>query len=135
MSELAKQVIDSALRVLPLDKVVFAEVSPSPVRVTPKDANNLALVVNELTTNSVKYAWPGRQSGRIAVRVDQDDKEGMITFEFRDDGAGYPKEVLRLERHGIGWKLIQTIVGLGLGGEVNLHNDGGAVTTIRFPGG
>jgi two-component sensor histidine kinase len=131
LSELAEQVIGSALGALPVDKYVSVEVSPSPVRVRPKDANNLALVVNELTTNSCKYAWPERQSGRIAIRIGR--QGDLVALEYRDDGLGYPEEVLRLERHSVGWKLIQTVVGHSLQGEVSLHNDRGAVTTVRFP--
>ncbi|MEE8392475.1 MAG: ATP-binding protein, partial [Anaerolineae bacterium] len=81
--------------------------------------------------NSVKYAWPDRQSGHIAIRVEQ--QQDMIVIEFRNDGVEYPKEVLRMERHGVGWELIQALVAYGLQGEVTLHNDQGAVTTIRFP--
>jgi two-component sensor histidine kinase len=106
------------------------------VRVAAKQANNLALVFNELTTNSIKYAWPDRQAGQVMVRFDHQegpDSTGTIVLEFRDDGVGFPDEMLRLEGHHMGWRLIQTIVGRGLGGELCLRNDGGAVTTIRFP--
>ena len=112
---------------------VIVQVFPSPVRVSPKDANNLALVINELTTNSVEYAWTERSIGRIAVRIDRlKGEKNLITIEYRDDGVGYPEDVLRLERHSIGWELIQSIVGTSLRGEVSLHNDGGAVTTVCF---
>lgn len=53
---MAERVIGSALQALPLGKCVSVAVSPSPVRVRPKHANELALVISELTTNSVKYA-------------------------------------------------------------------------------
>jgi two-component sensor histidine kinase len=40
--------------------------------------------------------------------------------------------VLRLERYGVGFDLVQNIVRGSLGGELSLHNDGGAVAVIRF---
>ena len=43
LSELARQIIASALQILPPDQWVSIEVSPSAVRVTPQQANNLAL--------------------------------------------------------------------------------------------
>ena len=52
LSELAGQIISLALQALPQDKRVSVDVAASPVQVTPKQANNLALVFNELTTNS-----------------------------------------------------------------------------------
>jgi two-component sensor histidine kinase len=56
-----------------------------------------------------------------------------VLFEFRNDGPGYPEEVLQLERHSVGFDLIQDIVHGGLGGELELHNDQGAVAIVRFP--
>ncbi|MEE8389731.1 MAG: sensor histidine kinase, partial [Anaerolineae bacterium] len=132
LSELVEQIIDSALHALPLDTYVSVEVSSSPVRVASRHANSLALITNELTTNSAKYAWPARQTGRICVRIDLQEDD-MVLFEFRDDGVGYPEEMLHLERHSIGWTLIQGFVVHSLRGEMVLHNDQGAVTTIRFP--
>ena len=130
LSEVAEQVIKSALQALPRDKRVSVEVLPFPLRVSPKEASNLALVLNELTTNSIKYAWPDRQNGRISVCIEQ--QENMIMLEFRNDGEDYPLDVLTLERHSIGWELIQIVVE-GMRGEVSLRNDGGAVTVIRYP--
>lgn len=131
LSELATKVIHSALQALPLDKNVAVEVSPSPVKIAPKLANTVALIINELTTNTVRYAWPTRDLGSISVRIELEN--GEVIFEFHDDGPGFPAEVLSLERHSVGWELIQTLVQQGLQGKVSLHNDRGAVTTIRFP--
>ena len=136
LSELAEQLITLSLQSLAQDKQVTVQVSPSPVQVTAKQANNLALVLNELITNSVKYAWPERKNGRITVRVERQEKDNapdVILVEFRDDGPGYPQDVLRLERYHVGWDLIQNLVGHGMRGEVTLRNDAGAVTIIRFP--
>jgi two-component sensor histidine kinase len=131
LSELVTRVIHSALQALPLDKSVAVEVPPSSIKIAPKLANTIALVINELTTNTVKYAWSARQSGCIFVRLSLDQEE--VLLEFRDDGPGFPAEVLRLEHQNVGWELIQTLVKQGLQGKVTLHNDHGAVTTIYFP--
>ena len=53
-------------------------------------------------------------------------------MEFRDDGPGYPEDVLQLERYRVGFDLIQKMVRQGLRGELSLHNDDGAVAVIRF---
>ena len=115
---------------LPYDKRVSVSVTPSLVRVTPKQANSLALVINELATNTIKHALPSRYTALISICIALEDD--TILFEFRDDGPGYPEEVLNLERYNVGLYLIQTMVREGLGGELVLHNDRGAVTTVRF---
>jgi len=130
LSELASQIIHSSLQTLPRDKHVSVDVTPSPVHVTPDQAHNLALVINELATNTVKHTLRGRNAAHITVHIALEDD--VVLFEFRDDGPGYPEEVLQLERYGVGFDLIQNIVHQSLRGELSLHNDQGAVAVIQF---
>ncbi len=132
LHELATEVIRAVLLSLPFDKRVSMEIETADsVRVTPKQAGNLAIVINELTTNTIKYGLLDRHPGRITVCVAQDGK--TVLFEHRDNGPGYPESVLRLKDHSVGLYLVQSIVGEALHGKLELHNDNGAVATIRFP--
>ena len=131
LSDLAGQVIKSATQMRPRDKQVFIDAPPSPVRVTPDQAHNLALVINELATNTIKHTLPGRSTARISVRIALEDD--VVLFEYRDDGPGYPEDVLQLERHAVGFDLIKNLTRQSLRGELSLHNDEGAVAVIRFP--
>ena len=130
LSELAHQVIDSALQVLPSERGVTVEVAPVPVLVSPAQANSLALIINELATNSLKYAWQNGHSGCVSVHIDH--REDLVLFEYRDDGPGFPTDVLSMERLGTGLDLILLLADSGLRGEVALDNDQGAVVTLRF---
>lgn len=130
LSNLADHVIHTSLQTLPCDKQMSAETTPSPVQVTPDQAHNLTLVINELATNTIKYTLRERDAGHIAVHIFLEGD--TVQFEFRDDGPGYPQEVLSLEHCGVGLDLIQNIVHRNLRGELSLQNDRGAVTTIRF---
>ena len=56
----------------------------------------------------------------------------IVQIGFRDDGPGYPEDVLRLERHGVGFDLIQNIVRDSLHGDLFLQNDPGAEAVVRF---
>ncbi len=132
LEELVRQVTSSSLRSLPTGKnILFEVVSSRPVYIPSSAANNVALVVNELVTNAIKYAWPERASGRLTVRIEQ--KNNPITIHFADDGIGYPPTVLNLKQHNLGWELMQTIIKRGLNGEINLRNERGAVAIIEFP--
>jgi two-component sensor histidine kinase len=130
LNELAERIIHAALQVLSPVQQVSVEVSPSSIQVFPVQANYLAVVINELATNSAKYALPGRDTTQITVRIAAE--ENTIHFEFRDDGPGYPEDVLQLKRQNVGLYLMQTIVHNSLQGELSLCNDHGAVTIIRF---
>jgi len=130
LSNLVKQVINSVLAALPAHQHVTVYVTDSFIFVGAKYANNLALILNELTTNTIKYAMPHRTSGRITVNIC--DEGETILLEYRDDGPGYPAETLQLHRHNVGLQLLQFLVEKDLKGRLALSNDAGAVTTIRF---
>jgi two-component sensor histidine kinase len=130
LSELIRQVIRSSLQALPPQKQIAVKVTDSIVQITADQAHNLALIINELTTNTIRHALAGRNLAKIAVDIQPQDNH--IRIEFRDDGPGYPEQVLRLEQHGVGFELIKPLVRKSLRGELDLHNDQGAVTTIQF---
>ena len=130
LSSLAEEIISVTLRTLPRDKHVTLNVPASPVRVTSDQAHNLALVINELATNAIKYALGEREAVCITCRISQNSTTACC--EFRDDGPGYPDKVLHLERHNVGFDLIQNIVRHNLRGKLSLSNDQGAVAVIQF---
>ncbi|MBN1877466.1 MAG: GAF domain-containing protein [Anaerolineae bacterium] len=128
---LAQKIIYAALNALPADQYIQVTISPSPVTVFPRYASNLALVFNELATNTIKYALLTRTLGHISVNISTDDR-GYIVCEYRDDGPGYPKSTLHLEDYDVGLYLVQRLVKMALYGELELFNDHGAVTLMRF---
>jgi two-component sensor histidine kinase len=132
LSELAYQVIRSAIQALPRHQSITLDVPPSPVKVTPDQAHHLALVLNELATNTLQHAFDHCCEVRITVRITCE--EDTIQCEFRDDGPGYPEQLLDPDHayHNVGFELIQDIVRRSLRGELRLYNDYGAVTAIRF---
>jgi PAS domain S-box-containing protein len=136
LSDLAGQIIRTTLQSVPLSKYVSINVTPSPIRVSPKQADSLALVINELATNTTKHALLNRDTGQITVHVEfespADTGQVMTKFEYRDDGPGYPPDVIDSDRQNVGLYLVKKIVQHDLAGVVTLHNDQGAVTTIRF---
>ncbi len=133
LSELARQVINSALQVLSPDKQVLVDVLAAvPVVVTPKTAHHLAIVINELATNVIKYVVSTKETAQITVRITPEPDGETLRIEFRDDGPGFPAEVLRSEGRNVGLYLIENTVRHSLRGEITLRNDNGAVVTIRF---
>jgi two-component sensor histidine kinase len=129
LSDLTEHVIRMSLQASPPGRHVSLEVAPSPVRVTPDQAHNLALVINELAFNTVKHAWKDRSDGCLGVHITSEGD--MIMFEMRDDGVGYPAGVLSAGG-GMGLYLVRSLVEHGLHGNVSVRNERGAVTTVRF---
>lgn len=130
LTELSNRVIHASLEGFSADKRVAVEVSPSSVRIAPEQGDSLGLVINELVTNTVKHALPKQEKVQITVHITR--MGDTVYFEFRDNGPGWPEEVSRFDRHNVGLYLIQKIVRKDLDGKLELYNDQGAVTEIRF---
>jgi PAS domain S-box-containing protein len=130
LADLATEVIYSTLQILPSEHSVSVYVSPSSIHVTPDQANTLALVINELATNTIKHGQKGKEAPAISVLVEE--KNGQILFEFQDNGSGYPEPILDEGRYDVGLHLVTNLVRRELRGEVTLRNDHGAVTRIQF---
>lgn len=105
------------------------------VTVNSNQAHYLALVLNELATNSLKYA--SKASPRLEIRLRTTREKGDIRIEYRDNGPGYPEAVTRGDYSGtsIGFDLMNGLVVQSLRGRISFHNDHGAVAMIRFPAG
>lgn len=98
-------------------------------------AHHLALALNELATNTLKYGRDAAERSRVEVTVRSDGRGVELTF--RDHGPGFPAAVLggAPGAIGTGLQLVRGIVETSLGGELTLSNDddgGGAVASIRF---
>ena len=52
----------------------------------------VALIVNELFTNSIKHAFPKDRKGNIEIKFNFLDEE-MYQFVYRDNGVGLPKNI------------------------------------------
>jgi PAS domain S-box-containing protein len=130
LTDLATEVIYSTLQVLPSNQRVSVHVSPSLIDVTPDQANTLALVINELATNSIKHGQKEKEVPSISVRIEEND--GQIFFEFQDNGPGYPEAIFDEGHYDVGLHLVTNLVRRDLRGEVTLRNDHGAVTRIQF---
>ncbi len=130
LSALAEQIIQSIVASVSNDVEVRLDIPPTSVVVTAAQAQRLALIFNELTTNTLKYAGVGRDVVHIDVQIVQEDEDIILTYH--NDGPDYPADVLRLARFNAGLDIIQKIVYHNLQGTLTLRNNVGPVTEIQF---
>ncbi|WP_324261486.1 histidine kinase dimerization/phosphoacceptor domain -containing protein [Altererythrobacter sp. H2] len=91
----------------------------------------LALVVSEILVNAMKYAFVGRHGGRIGIAVRKSNDS--IVLEIADDGVGFPGELGKTERTGIGSRIIRGLTAR-LDGTVAVASAGpGAIFRITVP--
>ncbi len=130
LSTLTERLIQSTVQTAPSEANILFDVQDSPVRVSPDQAHHLALIIGELTTNTLKYAGADADTIWVTVRI---SREGdIIKFTYHNTGPDYPEHVLCFERHGTGMDIIRQIARRNLQGQLTLRNDDGPVTEISF---
>lgn len=100
-----------------------------PVEIDIDRAVPLGLIISEILTNSLKYAFPGNRSGEISVILRRTEK-GKLEIILADDGIGWRTE----EKQGktLGLYLIQTLVNQ-LDGELYRESSTGTRYEIILP--
>jgi PAS domain S-box-containing protein len=68
------------------------------------------LIINELVSNSLKYAFPGNRKGSIFIDTAYDDITGRYWLSVRDDGIGLPDELHPRHTNTFGLRLVSTLV-------------------------
>jgi PAS domain S-box-containing protein len=101
------------------------------ISVPPKKAAPIGLILTELITNAIKYAFPDGRAGRIAITLRRTDSGALL--EVEDDGVGLPEGFEPSAGGGMGLKLI-----LGLAAQVHGSfrmegGSGGTRGSLEFP--
>lgn len=91
----------------------------------------LGLILNELISNTLKYAFPEEQKGEVriflATRADQ------VELTVEDNGVGFPVNFVPDNSRSIGYSLIHAFT-QKLGGSLQLNNaEKGARASLVFP--
>lgn len=89
------------------------------------------LILNELLTNSIKYAFPDGREGRIRIQAERTG-QGEITIRYGDTGVGLPPGFDYRQSNSLGLYTVVSIVEHQLGGDVVFGTDGGMSCTIRI---
>ncbi len=102
------------------------------VMVPVKIAAPFGLIVNELLTNAIKYAFPGNRQGLITVRLQQ--RSGTVLLEVQDDGTGIPAGVSLESGSGMGFSLVHGLAAQ-INGRFSMETPTkGTKCIVQFPG-
>jgi two-component sensor histidine kinase len=89
------------------------------------------LIVNELMSNSLKYAFPGGRQGEISIILHKNEK-GEIELYFSDKGIGFPKGFDINNPKSLGLKLVKNLTEKQLEGKVELRTNQRTEFLIKF---
>jgi len=89
------------------------------------------LIINELVSNSLKYAFPGNRKGEIRVALRSFDEDALV-LEVGDNGIGMPEDLDFRNTASMGLHLVQILSEGQLHGKIELDRAGGTTFRIRF---
>lgn len=89
------------------------------------------LILNELVSNSLKHAFPGRESGTIFLSLRKAGEQ--VELRYRDDGPGMPRSVDLSPTGSLGLKLVHNLAVHQLRGKMEVRRDPSTEFVFRFP--
>jgi len=95
-----------------------------------KTAVPCGIIISELVSNSLKYAFPRRKKGEICIDLHK-DKQNRFILVVSDNGVGFPKDLDFLNTESLGLQIVTDLVEQ-LKGTIELDRRGGTKFKISF---
>ncbi|GEM_PF-2852697 len=89
------------------------------------------LIINELVSNSLKYAFHNNQNNQIQIHV-SNTNSGKTKLTVADNGVGFSQDFSLEKNSSIGLKVVSLLVNSQLEGVLNLMKNNGAKFEIVF---
>jgi PAS domain S-box-containing protein len=121
---------DGIVALFPGDAKVTVDKQIADFHLDAKRLFPLGLIINELITNKMKYAFTGRDAGKIKISLTKDDKH--VKFAIQDDGNGLPSGFDIEQSKGFGLTLVKMLC-QQLAGTFSMENNAGVSCQIEFP--
>ncbi len=122
--ELAEYVIHS----FGVEQRIIVDIRMNPLELDVDMAIPIGLIVNELLTNSLKYAFPNQKPGEIRISLIETDR--VLQLDVIDNGVG-KLEGEHVKGTGFGSHLVDLLT-LQLDGKMMLNTNKGRSVSIQF---
>jgi two-component sensor histidine kinase len=87
------------------------------------------LIINELVSNALKYAYKGRKKGVLTVVLREENDD--VILAVKDDGVGLPKDFAFEKNNSLGIQLVYALLDQ-LDATVKVNQSNGTEFFIRF---
>ena len=88
------------------------------------------LILNELVTNALRYAYPDGKAGEVEVAL-KETPSGLVTLTVSDQGIGLPEAVDWNNSHSLGLPIVDVLT-QQLSGTLTVGSPPGVSFTIQF---
>jgi PAS domain S-box-containing protein len=103
------------------------------IKLRLEKAVHIGLIINEMVSNSLKYAFPDRRAGEITVDI-RDAGQGELELVIADNGVGLPEGLDWRNTQTVGFQIVIALVENQFHGIMDLNPDSGVCFTIRYKG-
>ena len=121
--------IDEIVTIFPKNAALKIKTRIDDIYVNSSVLPSIGIIVNELITNAIKYAFNGRNEATISLMVSK--KENRISMIFEDDGNGIPESVTFENSTGFGLQLVWLLI-KQMRGNVTIDRQAGAKFIMEF---
>ncbi len=128
MKDYFKNLSDYIVDAYGMEKRISIDVDMDVCELDVDMAIPVGLIVNELLTNALKYAFPDKRKGKIRISLKK--MKGMLQLDVIDDGVGISLKNEEPVR-GFGTQLI-TLLTQQLDGKMLLNTNQGTSVSIQF---
>ena len=101
-----------------------------PLNLDIDTALTLGLIVNELVSNTLKYAFPNQRSGTLLIELLR-VTETEYTLTLSDDGTGLPDNFEEKMATSFGLQLVSSLI-KKLQGKLKFYSEGGTQIRLQF---
>lgn len=99
------------------------------VKIDGDTAIRVGLIINELVTNSFKYAFANQPNPKLDIQIKKENNDLQLIFQ--DNGIGLPDTFNQKQTKSLGFKLIETMT-KQLEGTMQMKNKDGAFFQFNF---
>lgn len=104
-----RSIVSNSVHTYDESKTVDINYSLEPVEVNINQAIPCSLIINEVVSNALKYAFPAGARGRLLISLSEE--QNMITILIEDNGVGLPSDDPAGDGyHSIGMQIIDVLV-------------------------
>lgn len=130
MDEIVTELVESTGKTyLSEPDLVNIHIDAEPLTLDIKKGISCGLLLNELVSNTFKYAYNGHKQGNLWVTLQKDQKKLALTV--KDDGEGLDDDFELNTQSTLGMTLIRTLV-KQLHGEIDFNNNNGLEVRVSF---
>lgn len=124
-----ESLVNSVVDVFPSKQKIRVEKRIADFRLDSKSLFALGIIINELLSNTLKYAFNDRDSGLITIVLDKDGNH--VTLTVQDNGKGLPDGFDVNESQGFGLMMV-TMLAQQFGGRFTMESRDGTRSVLEF---